>query len=385
MTAIGIHDLELASTHHVLDLADLAESQGIDPNKYHIGLGQDQVSMPAPDEDVVTMGATAAQQIIARHGTDGIRTLLFATESGLDQSKAAGVWVHELLGLPSNVRVAEFKQACYAGTAALQAALGIIARNPAERVLIITSDVARYELGSPGEPTQGAGAVAMLISANPDVLEIEPVSGVYTDDVDDFWRPNDSTTAVVDGRLSVRAYLDAVSGAWDDLASREGPAAETLTRIVYHQPFTKMAMKAHAHLARHTGVDLGEGGLATGSVYNRMLGNIYSASMYSSLASLLDHENDLAGRRIGLFSYGSGLVSELFTGIVQPGANANGRKERTEAMINARVPLDVETYRELHSHVLSSTSDVETPRVTKGPFRFAGIKNRARYYQRTGN
>src|SRR5690625_3150349 len=252
MTAIGIHDLELSTTHHVLGLTALAEFQGIDPNKYHIGLGQDEISMPAPDEDVVTMGASAALPIIARHGTEGIRTLLFATETGLDQSKAAGVWVHELLDLPSSVRVAEFKQACYAGTAALQSALGIVARNPSERVLIISSDVARYELDSPGEPTQGAGAVAMLIPADPDVLPIEPVSGVYTDDVDDFWRPNDSTTAVVDARLSVRAYLDAVPGSWDDLASRGGPAADTLARLVYHQPFTKMAVKAYVHFARPT-------------------------------------------------------------------------------------------------------------------------------------
>lgn len=385
MISIGIHDLELASTHHVLNLADLAKVQEIDPNKYHIGLGQDHVSMPAPDEDVVTMGAAATAQILERHGTDGIRTLLFATETGLDQSKAAGVWVHELLGLPSSIRIAEFKQACYAGTAALQAALGIVARNPEERVLIIASDVARYELDSPGEPTQGAGAVAMLVSANPALLEIEPISGVYTDDVDDFWRPNDSSTAVVDGRLSVRAYLEAVAGSWDDLASRGGPAAETLARMVYHQPFTKMAMKAHAHFAEHVGVDLGEGGLGTGSVYNRSLGNIYTASLYSSLASLLDHEEDLAGERIGLFSYGSGLVSELFTGIVQEGYYTEARRQRTQEMLDARVPLDVESYRELHSRVLRSTTDVENPRVTKGPYRFAGIKNRARYYERTGN
>jgi len=216
-------------------------------------------------------------------------------------------------------------------------------------------------------------------------MEIEPLSGVYTDDVDDFWRPNDSTTAVVDGRLSVRAYLDAVVGSWEDLTSQGGPTPETLTRIVYHQPFTKMAIKAHAHLARHTGVDLGEGGLETGSIYNRRLGNIYTASLYSSLASLLDHEDNLAGERIGLFSYGSGLVAELFTGIVQEGYNSTGRRERVEAMIAARESLDVEAYQVLHSTHLPSTEDVETPRVTKGPFRFAGIKNRARFYQRTGN
>ncbi|MFR4190734.1 MAG: hydroxymethylglutaryl-CoA synthase, partial [Corynebacterium variabile] len=139
---------------------------------------------------------------------------LFATESGVDQSKAAGVAALRLLGLPSNVRVVEMKQACYGGTAALQAAVGIVARSPEERVLVITSDNARYELDSPGEPTQGAGAVAMLISADPDVLEIEQANGISTIDVDDFWRPNDSTTAVVDGHLSVGAYLDALTGAW---------------------------------------------------------------------------------------------------------------------------------------------------------------------------
>ena len=131
MTTIGIHDLELATAHHVLDLGVLAEARGVDPGRYRVGIGQDEMSFPAPDEDVVTMGAAAALPILERHGTDGIRTLLFATESGVDQSKAAGVFVHGLLGLAPQVRVVEFKQACYSATAALQSAIGIISRAPA--------------------------------------------------------------------------------------------------------------------------------------------------------------------------------------------------------------------------------------------------------------
>src|SRR5690606_26799065 len=104
--------------------------------------------------------------------------------------------------------------------------------------LIISSDIARYELDSPGEPTQGAGAVAMLIAAHPALVEIEPVAGLFTDDVDDFWRPNDSSTAVVDGKLSMSAYLDALTGAWDDLRAQGGPSIEEIDRILYHQPFT---------------------------------------------------------------------------------------------------------------------------------------------------
>ncbi|WP_022917322.1 hydroxymethylglutaryl-CoA synthase [Ruania albidiflava] len=383
MTPIGIHDLELATTHHVLSLTTLAEANGTDPDKYRLGIGQDEMSMPAPDEDIVTMGAAAALPLLERNGIEGIRTLLVATESGLDQSKAAGVWIHQLLGLPAGVRTVELKQACYSATAALQAAVGILSRSPQEKVLVIAADVARYELDSPGEPTQGAGAVAMLVSANPALVEIEPVSGVHTADVDDFWRPNDSSTAVVDGALSIRAYLDALTGAWDDLAAQGGPDLGSIERIVYHQPFTKMAKKAQQRLARHAGGEIAADGLETGSVYNRRLGNTYAASLYASLAALLDHEQDLAGKRVGLFSYGSGSVSEFLTGIVAPGYADSARARRVLEVLDARVPLEVAEYRELHATELPSGVDVQTPRVTKAPFRFTGIQGRARQYERT--
>ena len=383
MTTIGIHDLELATAHHVLDLGVLAEARGVDPGRYRVGIGQDEMSFPAPDEDVVTMGAAAALPILERHGTDGIRTLLFATESGVDQSKAAGVFVHGLLGLAPQVRVVEFKQACYSATAALQSAIGIISRAPAERVLVIASDVARYDLASPGEPTQGAGAVAMLVSADPALVEIEPVSGVHTADVDDFWRPNDSSTAVVDGKLSVTVYLDALLRAWHDLHDRGGPEIADIDRLIFHQPFTKMAVKAQRRLAHRLGVTLDETGLQTESVYNKRLGNTYTASLYSALASLLHHEDDLEGRRIGMFSYGSGAVSELLTALVRPGYRVPGAVERVTAMLEGRVPLEVADYERLHATELPSDADVETPRVTRGPFRFAGIQGRARRYERT--
>ena len=109
--SIGIHDLALATSHHSLDLGNLADHYGIDPAKFRVGIGQDVMSVLASDEDIVTMAADATARILERNGTDGIRTLLFATESGIDQSKSAGVYVHKLVGLPSTVRVAELKQA----------------------------------------------------------------------------------------------------------------------------------------------------------------------------------------------------------------------------------------------------------------------------------
>ena len=416
MRPIGIDDIELATTHHVVRLDDFAAAHDIDPNKYRLGLGQDEFSFPAPDEDIVTMAAAAAAPIVDRCGTEGIRTLLFATESGTDQSKAAGLAVHSLLGLPAQMRIVEFKEACYSATAALQAAVGIVTRSPGQRVLVIASDVARYELDSPGEPTQGAGAVAMLVSANPRLVEIEPVSGLNSADVDDFWRPNDSTTAIVDGALSVSAYLDSLTGAWEDLAAQGGPAIDEIDRVLYHQPFTKMAKKAQAHLAELTGTELntdivagdasaaasagagaGAGaqgpdtgaqgprdtGLATSTLYNRRLGNSYTASLYAGLCSLLDHDEDLAGKRVGLFSYGSGSVGEFLTGRVVAGYERHSRRQAVTEALDARVPLSMADYRELHAAELPSSDDVSTPRVSSGAFRFAGIRGRARVYERS--
>ncbi|MGO2111320.1 MAG: hydroxymethylglutaryl-CoA synthase [Pseudoclavibacter sp.] len=389
MTTIGIHDIHLATAHHVLNLGDLAERGGIDPNKYFIGLGQDEMSVPAPDEDIVTMGAEAAAPILERNGTDGIRTLLVATESGIDQSKSAGVFVHRLLGLSPNVRVVELKQACYSATAALQMAIGMIARDPAERVLVIATDVARYELDSSGEPTQGAGAVAFLVATDPALVAIEPVSGVSTTDVADFWRPNDSTTAVVDGALSVTAYLDALEQAWNDYASRGGVPVTEIDRFLYHQPFTKMAKKGHRHFAAFTGVELDESLLEPSFAYNRRIGNTYTASIYGALAALLDLDEGpdaavgLEGARLGFFSYGSGAVSEFFTGVVQPGYRAVLDPARAASAMDARTRIDVDAYRALHAEIGSDRGDFVTPRETTGPFRFAGVSGRARQYERT--
>ena len=99
-----------------------------------------------------------------------------------------------MLGLQATWRNVDLKQAGYSATPARQMACSYVARKPDRKVLVIASDVARYDLDSSGEATQGAGAVAMLVTAKPTVLEIGAVSGVFTEDIMDFWRPNDRRT-----------------------------------------------------------------------------------------------------------------------------------------------------------------------------------------------
>lgn len=389
---LGIDDLAFATADRYLDLADLAPVHGVDVAKYTVGLGQDRMSVCAPDEDVVTLAAAAALPLVeslSEAELASVRTVLLATESGIDQSKSAGVYVHRLLGLPAASRVVELKQACYAGTSALQMALALVARSPEQKVLVICSDVARYDVGSSGEPTQGCGAVAMLVTADPRLVAIEPVSGLHTTDVMDFWRPNYRTTAVVDGRLSLRAYSDSLTGAWQDLQAQGGPAFAEIDAFVYHQPFTKMAVKAHAHLTRLAGAprdaEVMDAQIADTLRYNREIGNSYTASMYIGLASLLDHADaDLAGSRVGFFSYGSGSVGEFFTGVVQPGYRARLRAAAHRRLLDDRQRVSYAEYLEVVAPV-NPVDGGEHPiePTTRSPFRLTAISGHQRVYERT--
>lgn len=382
---IGIHDIALATGHYAMDLAELARHSGVDVDKYYIGLGQTTQTVPASDEDVVTLAAAAAAQIVARHGVEGIRTILFATESGIDQSKSAAVYVQDLLGLPAATRAVELKQACYGGTSALQLAAGIVARDPQQRVLVIASDIATYDLDSGGEATQGAAAVAMLVSADPNVAVLEEIVGLYTANVQDFWRPNYRSTPLVDGKLSVGVYLEAVEQAWKDYESRGGREFSEFAGFCYHQPFTKMAYKAHTRLLEMKGVEAGtarmDADLAPTTVYNRAIGNSYTASLFVGFMSLLDHSGDLAGKSVALFSYGSGCVAELFSVTMVPGYREHLRTVDNRAAITAREPISYEKYRALRDFALPEDgSDLMLDASSRNGFRLMGVAGHSRIY-----
>ncbi|MFI9605467.1 hydroxymethylglutaryl-CoA synthase [Streptomyces sp. NPDC052043] len=385
--SIGIHDLSFATAEFVLPHTALAAHNGTAIGKYHVGIGQESMSVPAADEDIVTMGAAAAAPIIARHGTDLIRTVVLATESSIDQAKSAGVYVHSLLGLPSATRVVELKQACYGATAALQFAIGLVRRDPAQQVLVIASDVSKYELDSPGEATQGAASVAMLVGVDPALVRIGDTSGLFTADVMDFWRPNYRDAALVDGQESINAYLQAVEGVWKDYTEQGGYPLGEFAAFCYHQPFTKMAYKAHRHLVDYCGHDADKDDIARAvgqtTAYNTVIGNSYTASVYLGLAALLDQADDLTGRPIGFLSYGSGSVAEFFAGTVVAGYRDHLRTKANLEEIARRRPVDYAGYRDLHERSLPADGgDHSTPSQTSGPFRFAGLSGHKRIYEK---
>jgi hydroxymethylglutaryl-CoA synthase len=188
----------------------------------------------------------------------------------------------------------------------------------------------------------------MIISENPRLLELEPgINGSYAKDVNDFWRPLHTKEAVVDGHHSVQCYLDALAGAyeaWQELSREAGYHPDSIVRRCYHVPYGKMAKKAHRHCMQLDGKTEAEADasyadqVAVSLRLPSQVGNIYTGSLYLALASLLEGEAaELEGKRIGLFSYGSGCAAEFFAGRVAAGAGAFADKlALAEPLLNRR-------------------------------------------------
>lgn len=387
---IGIEKITFFTPPTYVDMVELAEARDVDPNKFLIGIGQSKMSVASPNYDIVAMAANAANKLLTKEEKAEVDLILFATETGVDFSKSAATWVHKLVGIQPNARSVELKQACYSGTAAIQFAMGHIALRPDSKVLILAGDIAKYGLNTAGEPTQGAGAVAMLITANPSILAIEKESGVYTEDIDDFWRPTYSNVPFVDGKYSVSAYLDTLMASWTHYKEQQQASFSDLEAMLFHVPYTKMGRKALESLAEEMDQETAERFTAyyeSAIVYSNVVGNVYTGSLYLSLISLLEQaEKFEAGSRIGLFSYGSGSVGEFFVGELQEGYQDSLLKQAHEELLETRKQLTVEEYEE----VLTATTtvdangniDLKMEHASKEDVVFTGVKEHKRQYKK---
>lgn len=111
-------------------MTELANARGVDPAKFHIGIGQDQMAINPKTQDIVTFAANAAQHILNADDLAQIDMIIVATESGIDESKASAVILHRLLGIQPFARSFEIKEACYGATAGLQFAKEHVSLHP---------------------------------------------------------------------------------------------------------------------------------------------------------------------------------------------------------------------------------------------------------------
>ncbi|MCU5745370.1 hydroxymethylglutaryl-CoA synthase [Staphylococcus sp. SQ8-PEA] len=383
---IGIDQINFYIPQFYVDMADLAEARGVDPNKFLYGIGQTEMAVSPVSQDIVSMGANAAKDIITEDDKQSISMVIVATESAIDSAKASAVQIHNLLGIQPFARCIEMKEACYAATPAIQLAQDYLHQRPDEKVLVIASDTARYGLESGGEPTQGAGAVAMLISHKPRILELNDDAVPFTEDVYDFWRPNGHMYPLVAGKLSKDAYIHSFQESWKEYAKRYNKSLDDFANLCFHVPFTKMGKKAldsilTDEISDETKKRLTEGYEAA-TYYNRYVGNIYTGSLYLSLISLLETHNLEGGQTIGLFSYGSGSVGEFFTGKLVEGYQDVLDITSHKNLLNERKALTVNEYESFFKRFdnLEFDHETELAHTIPGAFYLENINDHIRSY-----
>lgn len=381
---IGIDKMAFATTNDYLDLVELAKERGVDPNKFTIGIGQDLQAVVPTTQDIVTLGATAAKKLLTPELEKNISTVIVATESGIDNSKASAIYIKRLLGLSDFTRTVEMKEACYSATAAIQFAKGVVALNPQETVLVIAADIARYGLNTPGEVTQGAGAVAMLISQNPHILTLEDTTVAYSKDIMDFWRPLYATEALVDGKYSTNVYIEFFLQTFTRYRQLTGRELADFAALTFHMPFTKMGKKGLEGLLKDRNDEVAQRlrtQLTASQLFSRQVGNLYTGSLYLSLMSLLQNSDLRTGSRIGLFSYGSGAEGEFYTGILEDGYEHYMNNIQEE--LTHRHQVSVAEYEKLFNSQLGmNDGDIEFD-VTNdpSPFVLKGQKDHQRIYE----
>ena len=439
---VGIDRITFATPNCYLSMRDLAIARGIDPNKFTIGIGQSQQAVPPNHQDIVTLGAQAALQLMPYIDSNRLKMVIVGTESGVDASKSSALYIHKLLNLSSWVRCVEVKEACYGGTAALMMARDYVLTHPGAQVLVIAADIARYGVGTPGEVTQGAGAVAMLVSENPRVLQINNDSVVKSAEIQDFWRPVYQSTALARGKFSTEQYIRMFCDVWKRYSAENACNFNDFEAICFHLPYTKMGLKAlRAGLEENSGAphscdgvlhtndgvlpENGDTSLTSdtrerllaryqdSTQYSRRIGNIYTGSLYLGLISLLDydyfrnscdssesacdlssatHSNEsptrpsplLPGQKIGLFSYGSGAVAEFFSATLVPGWRSALFSNQHIKTLNNRTQLSVSQYEEMfNSAAPYSPQDFVSSQKNRSGARFVldSIKSQERNYR----
>jgi hydroxymethylglutaryl-CoA synthase len=271
--AVGIDDIAIYIPRLFVDARDFAKARGMDPEKLQRGLGVSKMAMVDTNQDPACMAANACLRLMERDNLspNDIGRLYVATESSLDESKAMNSYVigmlEQIYGDDSfgHCGGIECKFACVSGSYALYDNSNWIRAGEAEgkSAIVVVSDIAKYDLGSSGEYTQGAGAVAMLVNDNPRVLQFDPkVTSTSIKNEYDFYRPFGKETPIVHGQYSNLLYMIQVKKAlmtYKEKTLSTGliklKDGETILDYIdflnMHLPYSNMGKKALAYLLRH--------------------------------------------------------------------------------------------------------------------------------------
>ena len=392
-----------------LNINELAENREIDSAKLEKGLGLRKMALPDVHEDTATFAAEALLKLIKDYNIQpkDIAKIYLGTESALDAAKPTATYavqmVEQVLGERcfGNCDVVDMTFACIGGVDALQTCLDFVKVNPDKKAVVIASDYAKYELKSTGEYTQGAGAVALLISAEPNLLEIEGKWGVAMESVFDFFKPrreiaksdlkNAPETApdkmeifsdepIFDGQYSNQCYQNRIREAYEHYKVENFLVKpyENWHYLIFHLPYAFHGKRVFTELYSIENnlpytTDEEKKALAKSEEYldfikqkiepsqraSSEIGNLYTASVFMALLSALqvsfDREEELSGKELGFLAYGSGSKSKVFSGKINENWKSVVEKWQLFETLGNRKAVDFSTYEKLHRKQLKTS------------------------------
>ena len=201
MTTTGIDALAFYVPQLYVSMDDLAQARGIPAEKLKRGLGLEKMAVPNMGEDAATFAANALLNLITQNqiNPQDIGRVYLGTESAVDGSKPTATYAVEVVENElaktygercfKNCDVLDMTFACVGAVDALHNSLDWVKQDKNRKAVVIASDLSKYDINSTGEYTQGAGAVALLITHDPTILTIDNIWGVASKSEGDFFKP----------------------------------------------------------------------------------------------------------------------------------------------------------------------------------------------------
>lgn len=313
---VGIVSYGTYIPEYRIRIADIASAWKKDPAEVRQGLGVIEKSVPAIDEDAVTIALEAAIRAIGEIGEIGIRpvdieVLLVGSESHPYAVNPTSTSVGELLGIGNNYLAADLEFACKAGTAGMIAIAGLVAAGHARLGMAIGSDTAQSKPHDVLEYTSAAAGAAFVIGGDKgnkgnkgELIAKLLADTSYSSDTPDFWRRDGIRYPSHAGRFTGEpAYFAHVMGSSYRLFDMTKTKPSDFDYCVFHMPNGKFPREVAKRLG-FTPEQL------LPSLVVDVIGNPYSASSMLGFSAVLDIARP--GQKIFMVSYGSGAGSDAF-------------------------------------------------------------------------
>ena len=419
---VGIDAISFDVSKIHLPIKSLADKRNIEAEKLEKGLGLLKMTIPDLHQDAVVFGANALTKLIIDNkiNLSEIDRIYVGSESGVDNSKPIASYLLALIEQKfgenslEHCDVVDLTFACIAGVDAMQNCIDFIRLNPTKKAIVVTTDFAKYDLNSTGEYTQGAGALAMLLCANPKIIALDSDFATSTKGVFDFFKPYHSVKKseifghhknsewlgileseleihkhqpVFDGQYSNQCYVDRTKSAYfrlKQLKNTNGALYNSWNSIIMHLPY---AFQGRRMLSEIFALDANDNPLQPtdteyvtkikeisktdayknfvndklmpAEIASSLIGNLYTGSVFMGLLSTLSHffnkKTAIENTVFGFMAYGSGSKSKVFEGTIQ--------ENWTDAMPNIQLfetlakshEIDFNTYEKLHKKELSTS------------------------------